>query len=35
MRVVNRVVVTSLSLGKDTRAGSFLDRIDTARVMGR
>jgi hypothetical protein len=34
-RVVNRVVVTSLSLGKGTRAGSFLDRIDTTRVMER
>lgn len=32
-RVVNRIVVTDLFLGKDTRHGSLLDRLETIRIV--
>ncbi|MFB3925797.1 MAG: SH3 domain-containing protein [Syntrophales bacterium] len=33
VNVVNRIVVTDLTLGKDTRGGSFLKRLDAVRTI--
>ena len=35
IRVINKVVISDLSLGKDSKNGSLLKRIDTVRLIKR